>query len=88
MSFFTGVAMCALSQGTNVLFLPEDGRSWLDAQVHEKHNADQQQVSVDSGECLPADLDSNGHWGGIVGGFQLCIRAKTNEFRFLDVCSG
>lgn len=38
------------------------------------------QAAIKSRECLPAELDPNGHWGPITSGFQLSIRSSTNVF--------
>jgi hypothetical protein len=71
------------AQNTNDVFLPEHVQPVL-YNTRKEADAIDAKAFVDaiaSGECRPAELDPEGHWGTNVYGFQLGIRCQTNIFR-------
>jgi len=87
---FLAAASYALCQDTNAVFLPEDNEAQPVAwEIYGKPTnvpamSPEYQKEVDAaisaGECRPAELDPEGHWGSVVFGSQLSIRTATNVF--------
>jgi hypothetical protein len=81
LSFFT-LVNTACSQDTNNIYLPEEnGQSLYQAEgANSELNKHAREAAIRAGECRPAELDPDGHWGALIGGLQLSIRANTNCF--------
>jgi hypothetical protein len=74
-------AATALASDTNILYLPLDLRDHIgDAAVAAAYEQ-QLEAARHSPECRSAELDPEGHWGGIAAGLQLGVRLSTNTFR-------
>lgn len=65
---------------TNDLFLPMDKIATGAQQNDEEFNARERENAIKAGESKPAELDPEGNWGPVIGGFQLSIRSATNVF--------
>jgi hypothetical protein len=48
--------------------------------TREEHDERLRKEAIKAGECRPAELDTEGHWGQVVAGYQSSIRSKTNVF--------
>lgn len=69
-----------VAQGTNIMYFPEERYPFCQDKTDVDYNKQARETAIQAGECLPAELDPQGHWGEIVGGFQLSIRSATNVF--------
>lgn len=90
---YFGVVLSVFCQDTNVVFLPEDiyddsgsdigvifyGKKPAPGKMDSRYKQIMD-AAIKAGECRPAEQDPEGHWGEVVGGFQLSIRSATNVF--------
>lgn len=78
------LATSIFAQDTNDVFYPEEPEEGnypnLFSTAREEHDAHLRETAIKNGECRPAELDPEGHWGLVVYGFQASIRSKTNVF--------
>jgi hypothetical protein len=64
----------------NVLYLPADPRGYFGEVPNARAYVEQMEAAKNCPACLPAELNSEGHWGKPIAGLQSSIRFQTNVF--------
>jgi|SRR5579859_2200000 len=80
--FVLSCASGVLGQVSSNAYMPEMPNSPYQYSSDEIKRAND--AAIKAGECLPAEIDTNGNWGPVVNGLQLSIRCQTNVFKVGD----
>jgi len=78
--FFLVFVARVYSENTNEVYLPQASNPGFSDVAYLKSKNLIEEAAIKAGECRPAELDPEGHWGTVTAGFQLSLSSHTNVF--------